>query len=251
LKIREVDPHSAEYKERIAGELEAISREHVKNTLHQREMGFFVGSFDAHTLQRQRLFIGEVAGQIDCFVMLNPCLAGTMWAFEVFRQRAGAARGIIPAAMLQIMRQLKAEGVRYASLSLVPFVRCEIVLKNDSYIARSVEVFFWRFLNPLYDVRGLYHFKSRFRPYYREMYIAAMPYAGVRTMFDIAVSWKLFHFNPLRLLAQLWRERGSKARESLAEPELRPEKVIRDLVTDAAKSPGDPSPEPPVQKAAT
>ena len=232
VTLREVNPQSAEYKERIAPELEIISNEHIKNTLHQREMGFFVGLFDAHALKRQRLFIAEAAGRVECFVVLNPCLAGSMWAIEIYRQREGAVRGVVPAAMLMIMRQLKQEGVRYVSLSLVPFLRCEMVLKNDSFVARSAVVFSWRHLNFIFDVRGIYHFKSRFRPYYREMYFAASPRVGVRTLLAIALSWKLFHFNPFRLLAQLWRNRGSKARDSLAEPEIRPTKVIRDLIRD-------------------
>jgi phosphatidylglycerol lysyltransferase len=179
LTFREVDlaAESADYAQRIAPELEQISQEHLAGTIHRREMKFFVGQFEPHALGRRRLFVVESAERIECFVVLNPCLAGAMWAIELFRKRSDAVRGSLPFGMLQAMRQLQAEKVPYVSLSLIPFLRSNAKVAGDSFLMRAVSHCMWRFGAALYDAPGMYHFKSRFRPHWREMYVASLPVA--------------------------------------------------------------------------
>jgi phosphatidylglycerol lysyltransferase len=233
LTFREIVPEAegTDYENRIVPELDAISREHLAGTLHRREMTFFVGQFKPLELGRRRLFVAESAGRIECFLVLNPCLAGEMWAIEVFRKRQGATRGVIPFAMLRVMRQLQAEKVRYASLSMMPWVRCNVALKGDSPLLRHVAAVLWKYGNALYDARGMYHFKSRFRPSWREMYVASLPGIGVTSIAAIGLSWGLLRVNPFRVLSHWWRDRFDPNRQSLAEPPARPERLIRKLRT--------------------
>lgn len=241
LTFREIDPAADrdDYERRIAPELEAVSREHLAETLHHREMKFFVGQFDPLALGRRRLFIverpgtpGKEPGRIEGVIVLNPCLNGSLWAIEVFRKRRDAARGVIPFAMLQALRQLQAEGVPYVSLSLIPWLRGALWMKGGSRAMTITCFLMWHFGNALYDVRGMYHFKSRFRPHWREMYVAGLPSFGWSSILAIAMSWGLFPVNPLRLLAHWWRDLRDPARKSLAVPSFRPEPVFRNLRVD-------------------
>jgi hypothetical protein len=100
---------------------------------------------------------------------------------------------------------------------------------GDSAMYRWVANFWWRFLNPVYDVRGLFHFKSRFRPDYREMYLAAKPGLTVPSLLAIAFVWKLFHFNPLRLVRRSLNLKASAQHGDLATSEGRPARLIREL----------------------
>lgn len=230
LRVEEIDPlNSPEtYREQIVPELEEVNREHLSDTLHGRELLFFEGRFDPNSLRRRRLFVTTNAGRTVAFVVCNPALGGDMWAIEIYRRRADAPRGTIPFTMLQIMRQLKDEGVPYVSLSCVPFLRCGPQIKNDDIRFQGACQFFWHGMNWLFDVRGIYHFKSRFRPDYREMYLATYPKMSIRSMYAMGASWGLFRVPPWRLVSHVFRYwRGRQQRQHLAVPPPRAESKMR------------------------
>ncbi len=232
LRVEEIQPQDDPqfYREVIVPELLEINREHLARTPHGRELIFFEGRFDPWSLRRRRLFVTFHREKIIAFVVCNPALAGDLWAIEIYRRRDEVPRGVMPYSMLQIMRQLKDEGVPYVSLSSVPFLRCGPPIKNDDLRFQGACQFFWHAMNWLFDVRGIYHFKSRFRPDYREMYVATYPQMSIISMFAMAASWQLFRISPWRLLRhtfQFWRSR--KQRAALATPEPRPERKIRKL----------------------
>ena len=228
------DPADAVYQRDIAPQLEEISRDHLASTLHGKDLRFFVSQFSASQLEGKRLFVARKDARIMAFIVCNPGLDGDFWAVEVYRRRQDAVRGVITYTIMYAMRTMKAEGVGYFSLSLAPFLRCTPMLK-DSAIFRSVANVWWRFLNPVYDVRGLFHFKSRFRPDYREMYLASKPAVTVRSLLAIAWVWNLFHFNPLRLLKRRWLQKRNVQHSDLAPSGERAARVIRDLRHDPAR----------------
>lgn len=244
VRLNEVnaDPNDRQYRHQIAPQLEAVSREHIAATLHGRELRYFVSRFDASRLGDRRLFVAERNSRIEAFVVCNPCLAGTIWAVETYRRRADATRGVIPFTILQTMRTLKREGIPYCSLSLIPAVRCETAVTGDSLIARPTLVFWWRHLNAVFDFRGIYHFKSRFHPEYREMYMVAWPKVTIGSMIALGMGWGLIRFDPWRLAGRLLsRWRKSQSRKSLAEPDTCPKRTLRRL---ARAAPGDARPRP-------
>ena len=232
LQVEEVLPKNDPdyYRDHIVPQLEELNREHLEGTVHGRELVFFEGRFDPWSLRRRRLFVTRDAGQIVAFVICNPALAGDMWAIEMYRRRANAPRGVIPFSMLQVLRQLKDEGALYGSLSSVPFLRCGPPMKNDDLRFQGGCQFFWYGMNWLFDIRGIYHFKSRFRPDSRELFMATYPKMTFRSMFALLFSWELLRVSPVRLtkhLVDYWRSR--EQRKGLAEPEPRPERKIREL----------------------
>ncbi len=232
LRVEEIKPDDDpnRYREWIVPQLEEVNREHLSGTLHARELQFFEGRWDPWALRRRRLFVTLEGDRIVAFLVCNPALGGDLWAVEIYRRRADAPRGVIPFSILQIMRQLKDEGVRYASLSSVPFMRCGPPIKNDDLRFQGACQIFWNAMNWLFDVQGIYHFKSRFRPDYREMSVAAYPRMSILSMYSMGAVWGVFRVPPIRLarhVAQFWRSRGE--RKSLAAPEPRPERKIRDL----------------------
>ena len=230
IDLCEIDPDPLEifYRVEVAPQLEEISQDHIASTLHQREMEFYVSHFSAYELNDRRLFVARDGSRIIAFIICNPGLDGDFWAVEVYRRRQDALRGVIPGLILHAMRVMKAEGVTYFSLSLVPFVRCNAVV-GDSRVYRFVANFWWRHLNAIYDVQGIFHFKSRFCPDYREMYLAAKPGVSLRSLLVIAYLWKLFHFNPFRFLKRSLQRKRTAENRSLAMPERRPQRMIRAL----------------------
>jgi phosphatidylglycerol lysyltransferase len=221
LQVEEIHPQkdTEYYCKCIVPQLEDVNREHLAGTPHGRELVFFEGRFDPWSLRRRRLFVTTDAGRIVAFVICNPALAGDMWAIEMYRRRADAPRGVIPFSMLQVLRQLKDEGTLYGSLSSVPFLRCGPPIKNDDLRLQGGCQFFWHGMNWLFDIRGIYHFKSRFRPDSRELYLAAYPRMTFESMFSLLFSWELLRISPLRLLRHLreyWHSR--EQRKGLVHP---------------------------------
>jgi phosphatidylglycerol lysyltransferase len=228
--FREVHPSESDhdYQQRIAPQIEGISRDHIAQTLHRREMRFFVSRFSPHDLRERRLFVAEQKGAVIAFIVCNPGLHGKFWAVEVYRRRRDAVRGVIPAMIMFAMRQMQSEGVEYVSLSLAPFVRCT-PMAGDNAMFRTVANFWWRRLNPIFNVKGLFHFKSRFRPHYREMYVAAHPRLTIRSLIALVMTWQLFYFNPWRLLAQSLRRSAGGDSRALAMPDQTANRRIREL----------------------
>ena len=232
LRVEEIDPaeNPELYREWIVPELAEVNREHIESTLHGRELVFFEGRWDPWSLRRRRLFATWEDGRIVAFLVCNPAMGGDLWAVEIYRRRKHAPRGVIPFSILQIMRQLKDEGVPYVSLSSVPFIRCGPPIKNDDLRFQGSCQFFWHAMNWLFDVKGIYHFKSRFRPDFREMCVATYPQMSILSMYSMGAVWGLFKVSPLRLMRhtyQFWKNR--RHRKSLAAPEARPERKIRTL----------------------
>jgi len=79
-------------------------------------------------------------------------------------------------------------------------------------------------------VRGIYHYKSRFRPHYREMFLATNPKITCRSLVSTLALWKLLAFNPLHLTRNI-RELPGRITQgrALSDPSRRPSRVIREL----------------------
>lgn len=232
LYVEEIDPQDnpRRYREIVVPQLDEVNAEHLAGTLHGRELVFYEGRFTPWDLRRRRLFVTWQGDRIVAFVVCNPALSGDLWAVEIYRRRATAPPGVMPFSILQIMRQLKDEGVPFASLSSVPFLRCGAPVSGDDIRLQGSCQFFWNCMNWLFDVRGIYHFKSRFRPTYREMYLATYPRSSLTSLVSLLAVWQLHRVSPWRLgrhLVRYWRDRSK--RSQLAQPEYRPERKLRDL----------------------
>ena len=203
----------------LADDLRALAREHAENTTHGREMTYFVSRFDLDRLGRRRLFVARGNGRLEGFVVCNPCLGGRMWAIETYRRRADAVRGVTPFIMMHAMRKMKSEGVERVSLSLVPGLRAEQGYEGDSVLFRWGQVLWLRSLNWIYDMRGIYHYKSRFRPDFRPMYIAARPRLTVLAIKSLFDTWGMFEMTPRKLFANVGAKlRKWGARKTMASP---------------------------------
>ncbi len=98
-------------------------------------MNFLDGKFDRERLGRKRLFIARSNHRIEGFLICNPCLDGSQWALDVYRQRGDAVRGTVPFLIHRTLQLLQEEGVQRASLCLIPSLRCRPI-SGDSRMIR-------------------------------------------------------------------------------------------------------------------
>jgi phosphatidylglycerol lysyltransferase len=128
-------------------------------------------------------------------------------------------RGIIPFLVAQIARRMRDERVSYLSLCQVPALRVKQGTPSDSrFVVNGLQFWFDR-LPWFYDVPRLYHFKSRFRPQYRECFIATYPRVRVAPLLAFFFKWGIIVPGFSRLPRQLLRRMGKwKHSEHLADP---------------------------------
>lgn len=185
------------------GELVAVARLGLAGKLQRHEMKVFHGQLDAGELGLRRLFVARSEGgrgRIEGFVLCNPCRGGREWALEMFRHRPDAVRGVVPFAMLQIMRRLAAEGVESVSLCLVPAHNVHQPLPGDSWFARWGLVAANRFAGRIYNTRGLFHFKSRFRPDLEPRYVCVWPRISLGSIWAFLRLWGLLDLDYRKIL---------------------------------------------------
>jgi phosphatidylglycerol lysyltransferase len=221
VEIEEVvaDPANPDYCERISPALREVSQSHLEATRHGRELRTFVSQFDPLLLGRRRLWIARRQGRYEAFIVCNPSIGGAEWSVETYRRRDDATRGIVPALMMAAMRQMQQEGVSSVSLCLIPCLRCDEPTPDDSPMVRRGLSFWWRCGNWLFDMRGIYHYKSRFRPTFRPLYIAASPRITIGSMKSCLRIWEVCRPNPAALVRGVRQWFGKLAdRRSLATP---------------------------------
>lgn len=228
VTLREIHPTSnADEWRDLISQMREVSAEHLRATPQGKELRVFDGRFTPEQLGHRRLFIAECAGRIEAFLVLNPGLAGRLWAFDIYRRRADAASGVVPFAMLQIMRRLKQEGVEYMSLSMVPGLRADAKRPGDCRLLRRGTVFGRDYLGWLFDMKGIYHYKSRFRPAYRNLHVAAYPRQTIGSLISLIRCWGVLEVKPWCLAKATYRHlKGRELRQHLSAPPCLCEKVF-------------------------
>lgn len=214
----------------MVDELYAVSDEHVKDTVYGRELSMVVGKLDLDRMFRKRLFVARREDRIEAFVVAIPSHGGRMWSIETFRRRPSATRGIIPYLFMQVARRLKGEGVDVLSLCQVPALRVDTGTPSDSRFVTQGMRFWWNHLPWFYDPPRLYHFKSRFRPQYRECFVADWPRTKVLPLFAFFFQWGVVIPDLARLPMQMLRRlRKWGHRECLADPSAEKYVLVNEL----------------------
>ena len=221
MTFREVhfDGMSEADRTALKAELAEVSREHIGDTVYNRELGMMVGAFDLDRMFRKRLFVAECGGHVQAFLVALPSQDGHVWNAETFRKRLTAARGVIAYMIIQAGRLLQRENIAYLSLGQCPAVRCGEGDHSESPLVQGSIQFWWSTLNLFYDVHRLYHFKSRFRPQYRECFIAASPKCRVIPIVIFLYKWGIIWPDWMRVPRQTVRRlKKWFHREKLADP---------------------------------
>jgi len=200
-------------------ELAEISKQFLDGTPHGHTMRYFVSQFNPDRLYRRRVFVAIAeggAGRIEGFIVCTPYRDGAAWAIEMYRSRQDAVRGTVPFLMHQAMQTFKDEGVEQVSLCLMPSVGCAQRRPGDSGLIHTYIKITHRYFNFILDTRGIYHFKTRFRPHCENRYCCIWPKASLRPLHAILSIWGTLKFSPWRAIGRgLRRLRIRRQRSTL------------------------------------
>ena len=211
---------SSEAWDRLSRELIEVANGILSERPQIGDIGFLNGRFDPSNVGRRRLFLARHTEyqRVEGFLLCNPCRGGNEWALELYRDRPDAVRGTIPFLMHQALQQFQQERIERASLCLVPGVRCDRPLPGDSALIRRAMVLS-QYFSFIFDVTGLYHFKSRFRPRFEDRFICARPAVTLGAAASFIGLCGALRLNSVKFVRRLWRQfRHARPRSTLAAP---------------------------------
>lgn len=206
---------------RTLDEMLEVSAESLASKPQKREMRFFEGRIGEHEVGLRRVFIvrsDEGLGRIEGFMVCTPMRGGTMWATELYRRRADAVRGTMAFLFHHVLQTLQDEGVQRVGMCLDPALRCGTKLPGDSAMVRLGMTWGESWLGCVFDVAGLRHFKSRFRPRYENRYVCVQPRVTIGSLLAWAQVCGLFDVDPWKVVKiSAQRIRKCSSRSTLAE----------------------------------
>lgn len=227
-----IDQLDRQQRELLVDSLREISDEHVRSTAYGRELALTVGKVDFDWMYRRRLFVAEHERKPVAFLVANPAYSGGMWVVETYRKAADAPRGVIAYLIMQVSRKLQEEGVRFLSLCQVPSLRAADCPQNESPLVRRSMKLWWHYMPWFYDNPRQYHFKSRFRPKYRECLVATPPGSQLIPLTAFGWQWGVVMPDLRRVPGHmLTRIRKWSHSEQLADPYEEEVTLVNDLST--------------------
>lgn len=200
-------------------EIEEVSREWLADKPQARPLGFFNGEPDLEHLARQRVFLVRAdggSGRLEAFVFASPFHGGAMWALDVYRHRTDAVRGAVPFAMLCALRELQASGVRAVSLCMVATLGCGTTSREGTTFVTNLLAWGGRCLSPLFDLAGMYHYKSRFRPRFEPRYVCVWPRATLMNTLTTFYLTGVTNFSLRKVVRRAWSQWRNMQRHTLA-----------------------------------
>lgn len=181
----------------------------------RRPMRVMVGAyFDPAHLHRRRIFLALADngnGRLEGFIVCNPGRGGAFWSIETYRHHPDAVRGVVPFLMHRALEQLKAEGAVTASLCPMPIYEAKRLKPPLSW---AVDIGL-ALLSVLLDIRGIYHFKSRFRPDRISLSYCSYPRVTVGSFLSMIRMLGVADISltkTLRILLKRWKLRDRRAR---------------------------------------
>ncbi|MGC3966227.1 MAG: DUF2156 domain-containing protein [Pirellulales bacterium] len=205
-------------REATFAEIHDVSQDWLARKPQRRPLGFFNGEPTREALARQRVFLVrgcEGGGRLEAFVTASPYRGGTAWALDIYRHRSDAVRGAVPFAMLEALRTLQVAGVEEVSLCMVAALGCGAEPEQSSLTGRLLNRGA-RMLSPLFDLAGMHHYKSRFRPRFEPRYLCVWPAPSLMNTLTTFHLTGVTNFSWKKLAHKAWRQLRQTQRRTLA-----------------------------------
>lgn len=204
LEVEEVV--DAPTQRRMASELQEIMIDDLAGRSYDQPLRLLEGQLNPENLSRRRLFVAKKGDHIEGFLACSPIDSGRSWAFETYRKRKDATRGVTPFLFRTVIDQLGQEGCEQISLCLVPGrnVREAGIQAGDRRIQWMMSKWFGS-LDFVFNVQGQDHFKSRFRPRYVDRYICVAPHNSVGSLWSFLRTTGATNASWTNMGKELWK----------------------------------------------
>jgi phosphatidylglycerol lysyltransferase len=162
-------------------------------------------------LSDRRLFVARRDGSIIAYLLCTPMPNRNGWLLEQWARSRSAPLGTGELLVHHAMSAFGAEGFREVTMGLVPLSTRGLVPGAPGPLwLRALFRFLRVTANPLYNFKGLEHYKYKLRPHYSEP-VYAVVNDGRFHLIDVLAIAHAFAGSPLQLFAwetlrKLWRQ---------------------------------------------
>ncbi len=203
-----LDNMNSQEREEVFKKLQAINREHLAGRVMSHDIGLLEGKLHIEHFYRRRLFVAydrSTPDQWQAYVICTPMNGGRSWATEMYRNSKQSVRGVIPFLLVYVIDTMKNEGLETISLCMVPAYNCDTPLAGDSRHVRLALGQWAKRFNFVFNVQGLHHFKSRFRPEFSPAYLCVRHKATPLSTLSFMKCAGLFNMNGKNLVRKFLR----------------------------------------------
>ncbi|MCA9055221.1 MAG: DUF2156 domain-containing protein [Planctomycetaceae bacterium] len=196
-------------------DMASVLREDLQDRPFPHELLLLEGRFLPDHLGRRRLFVARRAGQpgIEAFLVCNPMRGGKEWAFESYRRRKDATRGVMAFLMKSTIDKLQQEGVEQIDFCVVPGYGMRTKShSSESWLVRKGLDTWYRRLDFFMGFQGQAYFKSRFRPRMINRYVCAAPHATTGSIISFLRTAGAFSLSYRNVARSIWQHTRQKFR---------------------------------------
>ena len=209
VRLSELSPASVEGW----AELPGLFAAHLAAKPQRRPATPFVARPPVAGATPRRVWLASVSDRAVGFATAHPlgiveANGARRWTLGAFHTRPDAPSGTAALLVRGVLDDLAAGGIETVSLGPAPAVLVGPRPEGENpLVLRGVRA--WRrFGNGLFDARGLWHFKSRFRPVLEPLYACGRPRVSARQAADFVRASGVLRVDPRRALSRTlddWR----------------------------------------------
>jgi phosphatidylglycerol lysyltransferase len=182
-------------------ELREIRRQWLERK-HLPPLHFLIEPEVFHHLANRRLFVARRAGRTIAYLVCSPMPTRRGWLFEQWARSDSAPLGTSELLIHEAMTMFSTEGCREATMGLAPLSGQGLVSGAPGPLWLKLMFRFMRLTaNPLYNFKGLEHYKYKLRPHFSEPVYAVVQGRRFSPLNVIAIA-HAFAGSPLQLFAR-------------------------------------------------
>jgi phosphatidylglycerol lysyltransferase len=168
---------------------------------HLPPLHFLIEPDIFHHLVNRRLFVASRAQEMIAYLLCSPMPNRNGWLFEQWAHSNSAPLGTSELLVHEAMVTLAAEGYREVTMGLTPLSSEGLVPGAPGPLWLKLMFRFMRMTaNPLYNFKGLEHYKYKLRPHYSEPVYAVVKGRFFSPLNVLAIA-HAFAGSPLQLFA--------------------------------------------------
>lgn len=185
-----------------SAELRSIRREWLDRK-HLPPLHFLIEPEVFHHLAHRRLFVASRGERMIAYLLCSPMPNRNGWLFEQWARTDDAPLGVSELLVHEAMSTFAAEGCKEVTMGLAPLSSEGLVPGDPGPLWLKLMFRFMRLTaNPLYNFKGLEHYKYKMRPHYCEPVYAVVTGRRFSPLNALAIA-RTFAGSPLELFA--WR----------------------------------------------
>ena len=200
-------------REGLRRELRGVAERHLALKPQRRPAAGFAAPVPDLRCGPRRVWVAAAGGRAVGYATAHPLGRNLWnngerrWTLGGFQTDPAAPAGTATLLIRTVLDDLAEEGIGTVSLGPAPALRCDPPVAGDHPLVRRGVAAWFRHANGLFDARGLWQFKSRFRPDLEPLFACGRPRVSVRAAADFVAASGVLRASPAAVVRGTVRDR--------------------------------------------